>query len=194
MRPRRKCQSRNLSSCLLALGPIRVAAEGSAAEWSGVPDDLAPRLCARESVRVGNVVSKDEVVVQARVGAGGLTVQRAASEPAIHLPLPVISPANAEPAGVNSWRPGRIRRARTTRPSGEGLAAPGTIAAVASPRFVLMLGFRSRWCSRSAGRRFAFPDRGQSAMRCATSYFVTETRRPGVSPVGIALSVSSPCL
>ena len=121
-------------------------------------------------------------------------MQRAASEPAIHLPLPVISPANAEPAGVNSWRPGRIRRARTTRPSGEGLAAPGTIAAVASPRFVLMLGFRSRWCDGPQAVASLSPIPGQSAMRCATSYFVTETRRPGVSPVGIALSVSSPCL
>ncbi len=90
-------------------------------------------------------------------------------------------------------RSGGSTERESTRPL-IGPAAPGTIAAVASPWFVLMLGFASCSCSRSAGRRFAFPGRGQSAMRCATSYFVTETRRPGVSPVGIALSVSSPCL
>ena len=35
---------------------------------------------------------------------------------------------------------------------------------------------------------------GQGVMRIATSYFVTELRCPGVSPAGIAFSVSSPCL
>jgi hypothetical protein len=34
----------------------------------------------------------------------------------------------------------------------------------------------------------------QGVMRTATSYFVTEERCPGVSPAGIAFSVSSPCL
>ena len=29
-------------------------------------------------------------------------------------------------------------------------------------------------------------------MRVATLYFVTDVRRPGVSPAGIALSISSP--
>jgi hypothetical protein len=33
---------------------------------------------------------------------------------------------------------------------------------------------------------------GYVVMRCATSYFVTDVRRPGVSAAGIALSASSP--
>ena len=37
-------------------------------------------------------------------------------------------------------------------------------------------------------------ERSYPAIRCATSYFVTDVRRPGVSPAGIAFSVSSPCL
>ena len=35
---------------------------------------------------------------------------------------------------------------------------------------------------------------GQGVMRTATSYFVTEARRPGVSPAGIACRTSSPRL
>ena len=34
----------------------------------------------------------------------------------------------------------------------------------------------------------------QTVIRCATSYFATDVRRPGVSPAGIALSISSPFL
>ncbi len=34
----------------------------------------------------------------------------------------------------------------------------------------------------------------QGVMRIATSYFVTEERCPGVSPAGIAFSISSPRL
>jgi hypothetical protein len=87
------------------------------------------------------------------------------------------------PPGISRGHPGRLIGKRHSRPSVLRLA----------PLALDGSDYRSGLNALSDGGGLI--DAGdQGVMRIATSYFVTEERCPGVSPAGIAFSVSSPRL